>query len=219
MAARRLVWIKRTHPMRVKWRDIPKDMRERWREVLRMPFMGRVIGISKMPIVAAITMAIIPAIIGGFVGSWYGGYLARERWKYERTLDAYTSLLNVLDEAIFLSAKIPADLRFAGDLKKAGKESEAIARAAQMLDAHFPQLASLITKARTSCTIIQVLQSSRQQQAEDWLREFSSQAVAMESLSIQAVGGDTSAHRAAQGKLESLRRGIVQAEREDFGIE
>ena len=86
------------------------------------------------------------------------------------------------------------------------------------MDAHIPQIGSFVAKARSSCTVIQVIQPSRQQQAENWLTQFSTQMVPMESLSIQAVEGDTTAHRAAQNKLEALRKEIIQAEREDFEI-
>ena len=173
---------------------------------------------GKREILKDFAIPLVAAIIGGFFGSWYGGHLAREQWKYDKTLDSYTSLVNVFDEAIFLSAKIPTDLRFVKHLKRAGRESEAITRAAQILDTHFPQLANLVAKARISFTVIQVLQPHRQQQTEDWLREFSAQVVHMGSLSIQAVDGDTCAHRSAQYKLESLRKEIVQANREDFSV-
>lgn len=162
--------------------------------------------------------SLIVAIIGALLGSWYAGDLARDQWRYDKTLEAYTTLTNVLYEAKFLSDKVPVDLKFARDLKKSGKESEAIARGTLILDAHPAQFASLIAKARTSCTVIQALHRHRRQQAEDWFEQFETQARGMVYFAIRVDEGDPSPYREAQGKLKSLQDKILLAQREDLEI-
>ena len=44
-----------------------------------------------------ILIPLFAAIIGGFVGSGFGGYLSHKQWKYERTLDSYSSFLKIFE--------------------------------------------------------------------------------------------------------------------------
>ena len=162
-------------------------------------------------------VTILAAVIGGLVGSWYGGYLSREQWKYQRTLEAYSSLLRILDDALIESASLPGEFELVDGLNKSGRQSEAweIIRRVNQAKTEFPRI---VARARTSITDIQALHPSRLEEASAWLELINESVVPLVGFSIQAAHGDTAAHRRAQVSIEDVRRGVRLAQGEDLRI-
>ena len=165
----------------------------------------------------SIIIPVISAILGGFIGSWYGGHLARKQWEFERTLDAYSSFLKIIDETIIVSAGLPSDIYFAKQMKESGRESQAIQLSIKIHD-KIQEIPGFVARARRSISTIQSLLPKRELQSQEWFQSFNDLALPLIGYSFQAAEGDTVSLRQTQKLLEILREEVIAYQRQDLNL-
>ena len=76
-----------------------------------------------------LSTAVIPllaAFVSGVIGAGFGGYLTSKQWRYERTLDAYTELIGLVDRALIIVSDLPVNAKISTELAERGMTQDAL---------------------------------------------------------------------------------------------
>jgi hypothetical protein len=164
---------------------------------------------------AAAAIGGLAAIGGGIAGSQWTARLTHQQWRFEQVTQAYAELSEVLDEAILLSAEIPARWQLRMKLAPINP-SEAILETIRRNPVS--ELAMLVVRARAPCLLIGNFAPDRAEQATSWIQTLDSLISPLLRESLRAAGGDTVSHRLIQKQLESLRTDVVRAHETDVPV-
>lgn len=158
---------------------------------------------------------LLAALISGLIGAGYGGYLSTDKWRYERTLDAYSELIAVVDRALIFISDLPKNATIGKSLAQQGMREDAI----RYIEGNSPgRFYELLIQARRPALFLEALQPHRAQHVWNWLGRLNDiKSKALAGSAVLASTGDSTDYLASCQEIEQIRREILDAEKEDSG--